>query len=124
MAALTAAAADADEACAAVQPPGGDVAARALRVRQLWRAAARHALEQSRSYEAAHVYLSPDAAAERCLRHSYDAVADAWSTTETLCRLETEPFAEGAMRRCYRLLKETQARGSRTDERGLSRARH
>jgi elongation factor 2 kinase len=84
---------------------------RTAHVRALWRAAARHARSCTRAYEAEHAFLASGTATERCVRHSYDALSDSWVTTETFCRLETTPFAEGAMRRCYRLLKATQAPG-------------
>jgi hypothetical protein len=38
------------------------------------------------------------------------AATKEWTQSVTSCKMDTESFAEGAMRRCYRLLKETQAR--------------
>jgi hypothetical protein len=38
------------------------------------------------------------------------AANKSWSETRTKVKMQSTAFAEGAMRRCYRMLKETQAR--------------
>jgi hypothetical protein len=90
-------------------PAEGAAAASRSRCRRRWRAVAWHGLAHHRAREALHAFLSLDTATEACVRHSYDAVTGVWSTTRTRCKLEATPFAEGAMRCCYRLLKETEA---------------
>ena len=50
---------------------------------------------------------------ELALRHDYNAATRTWSTMEMLIKMEREPFAEGAMRQCYRLKKLSQQPGSK-----------
>ena len=45
---------------------------------------------------------------ELCVRHDYDAKHDAWHTSETLIKMEDAPFANGAMRECFRMKKMSQ----------------
>ena len=45
---------------------------------------------------------------KRPTRSCARAAHGTWSRTETVCRMEAKPFAAGAMRECYRLLKQTQ----------------
>ena len=42
---------------------------------------------------------------ERVLVSSYDPVEDAWIVTDHIVRMESEPFAKGSMRTCYRIKK-------------------
>jgi len=43
--------------------------------------------------------------AERVATHLYDPKQDSWSSYETIVKIESEPFDEGAMRMCYRMKK-------------------
>ncbi len=80
------------------------------RAAALWRSAAWRALAEQRAAEAEQCWVSLSTPTERCVRHSYDAESGVWTKTETSCKLESTPFAAGAMRECFRLLKRTQAR--------------
>lgn len=70
-----------------------------------WRAAARDGLRAHRAQEAAHSWVALDTPTEKCVKHDFDAATGVWTTTDALCKLEATPFASGAMRSCYRLLK-------------------
>lgn len=43
--------------------------------------------------------------AEKAIRHKYNALTKSWSKEQVTVKLDKEPFAEGAMRECYRLKK-------------------
>lgn len=45
---------------------------------------------------------------EYCRRFDYDPATQMWTVTETLLKVEAAPFAEGAMRECFRMKKMTQ----------------
>lgn len=42
---------------------------------------------------------------ETCTRHRYNPVTQAWTTDEVRVKMASEPFANGAMRECFRLKK-------------------
>ena len=46
--------------------------------------------------------------AERIKRHVYDPHKDEWRQDETIVRIQSKPFDEGAMRQCYRMKKLSQ----------------
>jgi hypothetical protein len=90
----------------AKQPRGAEVHEHA---RQNWRHAAQLGVEQRLK---ATPWVDLDATpTERCIRLDYCSVIKTWTRSETVCKMESTQFAEGAMRRCFRLLKETQAPG-------------
>lgn len=89
-------------------PPGSPGAVR-LASSLHWHAVAAHALSEQRKLDATQDWVSHDTPTERCLRHSCDASTGTWTSTGTTCKLESVSFAEGAMRQCFRLLKQTQA---------------
>jgi hypothetical protein len=41
--------------------------------------------------------------AERVIRHRYNAIKKKWIQDECIVKMEEKPFANGAMRACYRL---------------------
>jgi elongation factor 2 kinase len=43
------------------------------------------------------------------VRYDYDPTTKEWQESETLCKVEREQFAEGAMRRCFRMKKLSQS---------------
>ncbi|GMI18470.1 hypothetical protein TrLO_g1176 [Triparma laevis f. longispina] len=45
---------------------------------------------------------------EKIKRHQYDPNTEKWSMDESIVRVQTAPFDEGAMRQCYRLKKLSQ----------------
>jgi len=49
---------------------------------------------------------------ELAVRWDYDAATDAWTSSETLIKMERTPFAKGAMRECLRMKKMSQVSGS------------
>ena len=46
-------------------------------------------------------------------RWDYDASRDVWEVSETLVKMEENPFAQGVMRECYRMKKMSQVRARR-----------
>ena len=40
---------------------------------------------------------------EKAVRHRYDALTQTWSTEDVVVKMDSESFAEGAMRECYRM---------------------
>ena len=77
--------------------------------RKHWRHAAQLGVQQLHK---AQPWVDLDATpTERCIRLDYCSVSRTWTQSETVCKMESTQFAEGAMRRCFRLLKETQAPG-------------
>ncbi|GMI36740.1 hypothetical protein TrCOL_g6273 [Triparma columacea] len=46
--------------------------------------------------------------AERIKRHQYDPATDSWRDDESIVRIQSQPFDEGAMRQCYRMKKLSQ----------------
>lgn len=81
----------------------------ALSARERWQHALKPALAQFKSHENAWsthgIHKRPT---ELCKRWDYDAGRDSWSCSETLMKMEGEPFAKGAMRECYRMKKMSQ----------------
>lgn len=89
----------------------GGPAAR-TRAAAAWRLAARDALRLRRAELAAQrSWVDLDTPTERAQRRDWDVQAQAWRSTLVAVKLEREPFAEGAMRRCHRLLKSTEQPG-------------
>lgn len=67
-----------------------------------WRASARRSISaDSRldEYAGMGIEFLP---AERAEEHHYDAATDSWTTREVLIKVQTESFARGAMRHCFR----------------------
>ena len=79
------------------------------RARALWQKALKPALERSRSsdnaWAAFEIHKRPT---ELMKRWDYDAGTDKWLCSETLIKMEGDPFAAGAMRECYRMKKMSQ----------------
>lgn len=42
---------------------------------------------------------------EKAVRHRYNALTQTWSTEDVVVKMDSESFAEGAMRECYRMKK-------------------
>lgn len=84
--------------------------------RQRWDDAAGAALALSRDLETYDPWAARDIPrrchTELALRHDYDAETKAWTQREMLVKIESEPFAEGAMRECFRMKKLSQQPGS------------
>ena len=40
---------------------------------------------------------------EKAVRHRYNALTKTWSTEDVVVKMDSESFAEGAMRECYRM---------------------
>ena len=40
---------------------------------------------------------------EKAVRHRYNALTQTWSTEDVVVKMDSESFAEGAMRECYRM---------------------
>ncbi|XRA97307.1 elongation factor 2 kinase [Pycnococcus provasolii] len=55
----------------------------------------------------AHLAIT-DRPTEYCRRYDFDVEKQIWVKTETLLKAEATPFAEGAMRECYRMKKMSQ----------------
>ncbi|XP_071815012.1 eukaryotic elongation factor 2 kinase-like [Apostichopus japonicus] len=51
------------------------------------------------------IYHFDSVPVEMCTRHRYNAVTEKWTTDKVKVKLATEPFANGAMRECYRMKK-------------------
>lgn len=47
----------------------------------------------------------PSIPAERVVRHLYQPITDSWTQEETIVKMQSTPFANGAMRHCYRMKK-------------------
>ena len=62
-------------------------------------------------------YKLEDCTAERIERHLYDPVTEQWHTDETIVKMQSEPFTNGAMRFCYRLKKRAQPPQTATNHR-------
>ena len=50
---------------------------------------------------------------ELAVRHDYNATTRCWTNSETLVKIQGTPFAEGAMRECFRMKKMSQQPGSK-----------
>lgn len=79
------------------------------RARALWQRALKPALQRVKAHDNAwaafEIHKRPT---ELCRRWDYDAARDVWECSETLIKMEGEPFAKGAMRECYRMKKMSQ----------------
>ena len=62
-------------------------------------------------------YQLENCKAERIKRHLYDPISQQWYTDETIVKMESKPFTNGAMRHCYRLKKRAQPPQSATNHR-------
>ena len=75
----------------------------------MWQKALRSALAHVKSHESGWAeYEIHKRPTELCKRWDYDARTNTWECSETLVKMEAEPFARGAMRECYRMKKMSQ----------------
>ena len=56
--------------------------------------------ERTDPWEKFHINELP---VEKAVRHKYNALTQTWSTEDVVVKMDSEPFAEGAMRECYRM---------------------
>ncbi|GAB6020786.1 Eukaryotic elongation factor 2 kinase [Chamberlinius hualienensis] len=70
--------------------------------KQMWRSAFFRVRSLSDPWEQFHLQ---DYKTERAVRHRYNTVSGQWVVDEILVKMETKPFAHGAMRECYRMKK-------------------
>lgn len=67
----------------------------------LWKRAEAKASEQKK--QSPSDWVSFDRPTEQAIRFDYDASKQKWAETRTLVKLAEKPFAEGAMRECYKM---------------------
>lgn len=69
---------------------------------QHWRQALLKARSHTDPWEKFHLEGHPT---EKALRHRYNALKKEWVIDEVLVKMQTQSFAHGAMRKCYRIKK-------------------
>lgn len=50
-------------------------------------------------------WVSADRPTEEAFRYDFDAGKQAWKETKTLVKMAEAPFAEGAMRECFKMVR-------------------
>ena len=82
-----------------------------LTARDRWRLAVKHTKEMAKlhSFDPWWDRSLHELRSELCVRYDFDPETKEWHESETLCKMEREQFAEGAMRRCFRMKKLSQS---------------
>ena len=78
------------------------------KAKRLWQNALQHAKQRAKGENAWAKYGLHKHKTELAKRWDYDPGGEVWKCSETLIKMEEEPFAKGAMRECFRMKKMSQ----------------